>query len=559
MNTNDEIKTKFLALKTRADVADLLEIKEKSLRYFLYAVKPDNMYYDFKIKKKNGEDRHIHAPDKRLKSIQRKLADVLNSVYKIKPAAHGFVMDKNIITNASCHLKRKYVFNMDLENFFEQIHFGRIRGMLMKPPYGIGEEAATVIAQLACYKGKLPQGAPTSPILTNMICSPLDTKLSKLAKKHNVRYSRYADDITFSSNNEFPEEIVYSDLTGIHVGKELEDIIVKNSFLVNNRKTRVYSYKKRQEVTGLVVNEIVNIRRSYVKEVRAILEQCRRQGIYEAAKMFIEKGKCKNTTIVEAVKKETEENKEIVQNWFKAVLKGKIGYIKQVKGADNYVFLKYAYELNEVFDEEVFTISKEQELIEKVEKAVFIIEMETDEEYYQGSGFIAKGLGLLTNDHVTEVEGIYNVNSYTGKRICALSNDMNLKKRNRNIDYACYKFGENSEDAFDLGTSSNLKIGSRVLLVGYPDYNKGNSPEIQQTEVISSRLYMGQRIYTVSARVVHGASGGVVLDESHKVVGIINCGVVSLKEESDNSIQGFIPIDEVLNDLKEELSTGSCV
>ena len=120
-------------------------------------------------------------------------------VYKTKPAAHGFVLDKNVATNAKGHVKKKYVFNIDLENFFDQIHFGRVRGMLMKPPYNLGEEAALVISQIACYKGKLPQGAPTSPILTNMVCAPLDTQLTKLAKKYNLQYSRYADDITFST------------------------------------------------------------------------------------------------------------------------------------------------------------------------------------------------------------------------------------------------------------------------------------------------------------------------------------------------------------------------
>ena len=95
---SEQIKEKFLTLETREDVAALLGIQDKSLRYFLYSIKPDNMYSEFIIKKKNGEDRHIYAPDRRLKNIQRKMAQILNCVYKIKPAAHGFVLDKNIVT-----------------------------------------------------------------------------------------------------------------------------------------------------------------------------------------------------------------------------------------------------------------------------------------------------------------------------------------------------------------------------------------------------------------------------------------------------------------------------
>ena len=552
MKDADTLKTKFLALKTREDVADLLGIKDGSLRYFLYAIKPDNMYFDFIIKKKNGDDRHIHAPEEKLKTIQRKLADILNCVYRIKPAAHGFVIDKNIITNAKCHVKRKYVLNMDLENFFEQIHFGRVRGMLMKPPYSIGAEAAMVIAQIACYNGKLPQGAPTSPVLTNMVCAPLDTKLSKLAKKYSLRYSRYADDITFSSNGEFPKEIAYVDFAGAHIGKEVEEIIIQNSFSINQNKTRLYDYKKRQEVTGLVVNKFVNIRRSYIKEIRAILYHCRKEGIYETAKVYVSKDKCKNTAIVDAIKNESEENISKVENWFKTVLKGKIGYIKQVKGKDNFVFLKYAKEMNEVFNEIVFKNVEEIELLEKIGKSVFVLESEHIEEYTQGSGFIVKGIGLLTNYHVTEDNEIYDVCTWKREKIGAVSNLINLVKHNKEIDYACYAFGKNSEDALELGNSENLKLGSRVLVVGYPQYAEGNTPEMQWTNIISERKFMQQFVYTIAGRLVHGASGGVALDEEYKVIGIIRCGANTLKETENSANQGIIPINDVLKDLQKK-------
>jgi len=178
------LRDEFYRLSTREDVAKILEIEEKSLRYFLYAKKPDNMYTTFKIAKKSGGTREISAPAKELKAIQRKLAYILNLVYRVKPSVYGFVHERNIKDNASKHTRRKVILNIDLKDFFSQIHFGRVRGMLMNKPYGIGQEAATVIAQLACYKGILPQGAPSSPVLTNMICSPLDTQLTNLAKKH---------------------------------------------------------------------------------------------------------------------------------------------------------------------------------------------------------------------------------------------------------------------------------------------------------------------------------------------------------------------------------------
>lgn len=549
----EEIKEMFLELKTREDVADLLGIEDKSLRYFLYAIKPDNLYSEFTIKKKNGSDRHINAPDKRLKNIQRKMAHILNCVYKVKPAAHGFVIDKNIVTNARNHVKRRYVFNIDLENFFEQIHFGRVRGMLMSPPYNIGAEAALVIAQIACYKGKLPQGAPTSPILTNMVCSPLDTQLTKLAKKYNLHYTRYADDISFSSyRDELPTGIVYTDEEGIHIGKELREILSKNSFAVNASKTRISDYRKHQEVTGLVVNQFVNIRRGYIKKIRAVLYNCRKQGVYEAAKDYIEKGNCKNSSVIEMIKNESDENKEKVVEWFKEVLKGKLGYVRYVRGKSDYVFLKYAKEMNELFDEEVFSIEKELELLEKIEKSVFILEFEAGEKYVQGTGFIVKDIGLLTNYHVTENDEMYTVSTYKGDKKCSVSNKINLVKNNKEIDYACYTFGKTSEDALELGSSKELTIGSTVLVIGYPDYCTGNSPEIQTVNIISERCFMGQRIYTISGRIVHGASGGVVLNLSYEVVGVIRCGPASLEETYDNANQGIIPIDDIVRDLKSE-------
>ena len=147
---NEEVKKAFLELKTREDVATILGIRERSLRYFLFKRRPERLYKTFTIKKRNGTERQISAPCREWKTIQRKLADVLSCVYTPKVCAYGFIPGKSIVGNATQHTKRNLVLNIDLQDFFTQIHFGRIRGMLMKPPYSIGEEAATTIAQIAC-------------------------------------------------------------------------------------------------------------------------------------------------------------------------------------------------------------------------------------------------------------------------------------------------------------------------------------------------------------------------------------------------------------------------
>ena len=180
-------------IKTRNELADFLDIPRKKLTYILYVKGVDNLYKSFDIPKKSGDNRHINSPTKDLKDIQEKLANALTTYERkiweekqITPnISHAFEKDKSFITNAKVHRNKKFVFNIDLENFFDSFHFGRIVGYFNKNHnFLLPKEVATVIAQLACYKGKLPQGGPCSPIITNLICNIFDIRLLKLAKKY---------------------------------------------------------------------------------------------------------------------------------------------------------------------------------------------------------------------------------------------------------------------------------------------------------------------------------------------------------------------------------------
>ncbi len=560
MLTNDELEKKFYELKTRNDVAKILEIEDRSLRYFLYGIKPEYMYSEFVIAKRNGGERKICAPDKKLKNIQKKLSQILNIVYKRKPSVYGFVNNETNISNAKNHVNDKYVFNLDLKDFFTQIHFGRIKGLLEKKPYSLGEEAALVIAQITCFKGCLPQGAPTSPILTNMICSSLDNQLTRFAKKNRVMYTRYADDITFSSSNlPFSKDIVYEDEFGVYVGEKLLHIIQNNSFIINNEKVKLFKKDKRQEVTGLVVNKFVNVKREYIKEIRAILNNCERFGMYDAVKKYAEQGLCKSKAIINALEdidalqlKNSADNeekikkmKEMVFSYFEKALAGRIRYIANVRGYDNGFFLKYASQLNHIFDKNIFDIEVYQKLLERIKRTVFILESNT----CQGTGFLVKNIGLFTNHHVVEDQDFYKVNSYESenKGMISLGNPEQVLKDSRDIDYTIFKWDKEEELSWELDESELLKIGDKVILVGYPLYTKGNKPTIEYTSINGTRKRHGNDIYTVSARIISGASGGVVLKHQNlKVVGIIICGGNSMQEnENDDIISGFIPIHQV--------------
>ncbi len=320
----------FLSLKTPRDVASLLEIEYGRLVYHLYKVQDESKYKTFEIPKKSGGIRAISAPISALKLIQQKLAEILLQVYKPKPSVFGYVLNKNIVLNARKHKRAKYILNVDLENYFPSINFGRVRGLFIGKPYNLPPAAATVLAQICCHKNMLPQGAPTSPIVSNMICGQMDSQLQHLAMNHKCFYTRYADDITFSTFlKEFPPEIAsFVSLTDVELGEELKTIIASNGFEVNYRKVRLQPRYRRQEVTGLIVNKFPNVRRKYIRQVRGMLFAWEKYGITDAEKEYFIKHDDKHR------------NPKLELPSFRQVIKGKIGFVGMVKGRDDLIYLK---------------------------------------------------------------------------------------------------------------------------------------------------------------------------------------------------------------------------
>lgn len=262
--------------KAREEVAKLLGIELKELTYLLYKEKVENLYNTFEIPKKNGEFRIIHAPKDDLKWIQRKLSDKLSEVHSdyllnnnIKSViSHGFQEGKSIITNASLHRHKKYLLNIDIADFFPSFHFGRVQGYFRKSKeFNFSKEVSTIVAQLACYKGKLPQGAPTSPIISNLIFNIIDLHILKLAKNYKLDYTRYADDMSFSTNNKAFRKDYLAFI------QELKELLEKNGFVINQNKTRLEYYSSRQEVTGLTVNDKINASRTFINNTRAMANQ----------------------------------------------------------------------------------------------------------------------------------------------------------------------------------------------------------------------------------------------------------------------------------------------
>lgn len=276
------------------DLANLLGYKPKSLSYVVY--KNPNKYKTFTIPKKSGGVRSICAPYPELKLLQRRLADGLQSCWdeinaekKIeRRISHGFRRGASILTNASEHRGRRFVFNVDIKDFFDSINFGRVYGFFVKnKDFALDESVAKLLGAISCHEGRLPQGSPCSPVISNLIGQILDVRLAQLARKHGCRYSRYADDLTFSTNERaFPAAIAaLKEDHSWDVGSELSKIIKKCGFELNASKTRMQYRDSRQEVTGLVVNRRINTRPEFRRLARAMTHRLLSTGKFHITEM----------------------------------------------------------------------------------------------------------------------------------------------------------------------------------------------------------------------------------------------------------------------------------
>jgi RNA-directed DNA polymerase len=319
-------------------------------------------YTTFEIQKRTGGKRIIHAPVKGLKSLQYCLNLILSTVFEPHPAAMGFVPGRSVVTNAAIHTNSKYVYNIDLKDFFHSIDQARVWKCLQITPFDIGQaseslrqqaaeltpllgfdmgpaltgskyEVVNLISALCCtelpveqvqgdgsvkiiWKNVLPQGAPTSPLITNIICQRLDHRLTGVAKRFGLRYTRYADDITFSSNH-----FIYQ--TEGSFQKEIQRIINQQGFQIKASKTRLQHEAYRQEVTGLVVNQRVNLHAGYIKQLRMWLYYWETYGYDKAGQLFLQ----------DQVRTVGQTKKGLPG--MLSVLMGKLQYFKMVRGADD--------------------------------------------------------------------------------------------------------------------------------------------------------------------------------------------------------------------------------
>jgi RNA-directed DNA polymerase len=279
-----------------ADLRKLLGIgSEKQLGWFLLATDADNgPYSTFTIPKRAGTERLICAPKAQLRWVQRHILDKILSQVAPHDGAHGFVPGRSTVTNAAVHTGAAVVLKFDLVDFFPTIHYYRVVGLFASLGYHVGDgrfsadddskNVAPTLARLCCYTpdshdwdaAKLPQGAPTSPAISNLCCRRLDARLLGLAERNQGKYTRYADDLTFSFEK--------PDLSLGRFRWWVDQICHQEGFFVNQAKFRVIRAAQRQVVTGIVVNDELRVPREERRRFRAILHNCQKHGIASQAK-----------------------------------------------------------------------------------------------------------------------------------------------------------------------------------------------------------------------------------------------------------------------------------
>jgi RNA-directed DNA polymerase len=525
-----QIKATFANLSGPVDVARLLETNWPTLRHILYRMPDGRKYASFSIKKRSGAERTINAPTPELKAIQRRLADLLTVVYEPRISTHGFAPKRSILTNAKAHVRSSFLLNIDLSDFFPSIHIGRVKGLFKKRPFCCKPSIATILAQICCCGSKLPQGAPTSPIISNLICAKMDVDLQRLARDSGCRYTRYADDMTFSTRKSgFPERIAHFGKDGeIHLGNDLEAVIHRNSFKLNLAKTRFSTSKQRQIVTGLKVNCFPNVPRSLLKQIRAMIHAREIYGLEKAELEFHAK----------FVRKHRAPSRG--KPSFAQTLKGRLEFVGMIRGRNSPIFIKLARKLREL-EPNLVSNWDLQSVDERMNGAVCVIETTGGDvpvsEWGQGTGFNLKGVGVVSCAHV------YNEKAKTFFASTFDRRAVNIIGKNDISDVAILQTDLPFSTALEADYRE-LSQGESVVVWGSPKYDHDSTIHRTRVEIVANRKHLGFPRIVVNAPIIEGNSGGPVIDSNGKVVGIAATGQSAI--DGDNQvINGFIPISSL--------------
>lgn len=461
----------------------------------------ERMYRRFSIAEGGGKVRLITAPDRRLKIFQTKLARLLDQLYRVRNPVHGFVLARSIKTNAEAHGYRRFVINLDLKDFFPTITENRIKGLLKS--LGVEYRVAKIIARLCCFNSHLPQGAPTSPVLSNMVCFRLDTELLRVAKGARAIYTRYADDITFSSYRS-PTLLFENALPAVGrfsfemLAPTLRDTIQSNGFTINPEKSHYADRNSRRVVTGVKINAGLNVDRRYVRHIRALLHSVETLGKAAAQQKYTDSG-----------------GKGALADH----LRGKISYITHLKGLTDPVVRSLALRFNQSFSQRQIKLAPTIE--ERRDRSVWIVEHSANGGI-QGTAFFLKHVGLLTASHC--VEGVSDFAVYHPSKPSNKAT-VNVLKRCPDRDLALLGHAIHTTEYFELEASDRpIVVGNSVTALGYPDYGPGDKINVRSGSVNSLPIKHSVQMIEVNQELWPGMSGGPIVNAQNAVVGLIHKG-----------------------------------
>lgn len=564
--SDDSLNELLIRFDVRHMSRHLLGVPYSTLQALIYPAPP---YKTFTIAKRNGTPRFINEPRRRLKVLQeRVLAFLYKNAGQPKPCIHGFTPKRSIVTNAEkhCSPKTHHLLNIDIEDFFPSITFYRVRGLLQKQPFSCSYEVATVLAHLCTFNGVLPQGAPTSPLLANLICRSLDRDLMNLAKRHRATYTRYADDITFSfsvrHSGSLPANICTFDSGILTLGEELRSLFTSNSFRINPNKSRLSTRQHRLEVTGITINEFPNVKRIFIDRIRGALHAWEAYGYELAEAAWVKRV---SDSISEAYEKRTwkRQSRTGTAPSLKNVLWGKLLYVRMVRGANDVLYLRLAKRYNALCEREKakdtfvcssLPIDAIVRTLADAEDAVFVIEWMGDYKVPGGSGktemvggqgtaFAYKDVGLITCDHVlrfygvvkdSQVETDFESSELVGATL-EVSNPAAGKKwpakvahRDAHRDLAIIMFDlpVPPKHHYFVEMDEPIKTNANGLLVGFPNHSPGKRANFLEEKVLNRYARTGLKRFDITGAgsIRQGNSGGPFVDEFYRVAGVAQQG-----------------------------------
>ena len=352
----------------------------------------------FRLRKKHGGYREITAPKGGLRGILNALNILLQTYDDPTPWAFGFVCGRSVVDNARPHVGKRYILNLDLKDFFPSITRQQVADCLTAEPFGFSSLAAKLVSGLATVRTKnneevLAQGFATSPTLSNFICREMDKEIASIATAQGITFTRYADDLTFSSDTDIlrPQgELV----------QQVKAIVERYGFRLNEEKTHLQRRGRRQEVTGLMVTEKVNVSRRYVREIRSLLYIWERYGYEDACQAAWKSYKLQH--------RKTKGHQHHVP--LNAVLRGKLNYMKMVRGADDPLYQRFVSRYT----------SLQQRSKGDIKEVAY-------------KAYMGKYLSISAKDRTTSANVLPNDNTSTGQLGATSSNPYDPRKKSKRI------------------------------------------------------------------------------------------------------------------------------